>query len=619
MDPGARETLGWLPAVVAELAAWSLLPAVFLFAYVKGYGAPAQAIWPHLQVALLPLLGLAFLRLTLSRALEPFAARLAAALAVSTVLALMIAYYGLALAGLQFWGRVISWDLIASYAAQAPRLAETLEVSWLAVVGAAGLAYAALLYAVRAYLLRLDWAAQLGPRLSLPALGLIIFAGVLILAIELYQFRADPATLDSEPVSLTFYPTEAALDFQGHAVDQLSAAQRDAVEDAARAAYLPSAGAARRNVILIVVDALRADHMGIYGYPRDTTPHLARLEQAGILRKAAAVRASCSSSVCGLLSMTSSRFVHQFSRRPITLPEVLRRYGYRVHMLLSGNHTLFYGLREMYGDVETYFDAHPIQPGQYMNDDRLVLERLSRFPPWDGGPVMMQFHLMSAHTLGWRDPALSRYGPAANYALFGLARDTGRPDARAINHYNNGVLQADAMINTILEMLKQKGYLQDAVVAITADHGEALGEHGLFTHANGVREETLNIPLLLLSYGYRPAAPIDGAVIAAQVDIAPTLLAELGMAAPATWKGMALQRPLARDFLPFQEQWELGVFDLRDPGDLWKYWWNMRTGEEHAFRLRLDPQQRRNLIGEASAQQKRDWRRQVLGASSAVN
>ncbi len=608
----------WLGAIGADLVAWFALPAAFLYAYVKGYGAPTQAILPHLQVALLALLALALLRLTLSRALSARAGRLAAALAASAALWVMIAYYGLALIGLEYWGRVISWDLIASYAAQAPRLAETLEISWPGVLGIAALAYAALTWIVHRYLRRVDSAALIGARLSWSMLALLVVAGTLFLAVEVYQFRAAPPTGDAEPVSLTFYPVEGGLVFQSHAVDKLGAARRDADEDAVRAAYAPSLAPDRRNVVLIVVDALRADHMGIYGYARDTTPHLARLEKAGVLRKAPAVQASCSSSVCGLLSIASSRFVHQFSRRPITLPEVLKRYGYRIHMILSGNHTLFYGLRDAYGDVDSYFDAYPARAGEYMNDDAIVVDHLSRFPAWDGNPVMMQFHLMSAHALGHRDPGLAKYQPAANYSLFALTGKAGR-SSDAINHYDNGVLQADATIDAILGALRQKGYLRDAIVAITADHGEALGEHGSYTHAQGVHDETLNIPFVLLSYGHRPAAPIDGAPIASQVDIAPTVLAELGIAAPASWRGMALQRPLKRDFLHFQERWDLGIFDLRDPGNPWKYWSNVRTGEEYAFNLRLDPRQRRNRIAAASEQQRRDWRLQVLAASAALN
>jgi glucan phosphoethanolaminetransferase (alkaline phosphatase superfamily) len=614
MAPGRRALAGF----AMDSMFWLCMPAVFLFVCIDGHLLPADAVAPHLRIMMSLLLGLAVFRLTLSVAgVNAAAARAATALAAAALLALMLSYYLLTVIGLQSWGRVVSWDLIASYGAQAFRLAETLGISVPIAIGAAGLAYLALLVAAWIYLEHFDWAPLLRRKLSAPLTGLIALAGGTVCATELYHFLAAPPTRQSEPVSLTFYPTEGAWDVEGHAIDRLRATRFDAAEDSARRSYRPGSAVERRNVILIVVDALRPDRLGIYGYGRDTTPNLARLEKAGMMRKAASVRAACASSFCGLVSIGSSKFLHQFSRRPITLQETLRRNGYRTHMILSGDHTLFYNLKQVYGEVDSYFDARETQKIRYLNDDRLVLERLAAFPSWDGAPVMIQFHLMSAHLLGSRDPSSARYTPAANY-LFVASRGhavDGRPSEQVTNYYDNGVQQADAVIGEILDALGRKGYLQNSVVAITADHGEALGEHGLYQHANSVHEEVLRIPFMLISYGYQATGAFDGRV-ASQVDIAPTLLAEASIPLPATWKGKPLQQPAARNFLYFQERWEAGVFDLRDPANLWKYWTNLKTGEEFAFNLSLDPQERLNAIGQASLQQKRAWRAEVLAASA---
>jgi hypothetical protein len=330
------------------------------------------------------------------------------------------------------------------------------------------------------------------------------------------------------------------------------------------------------------------------------------------MRKAAALRASCSSSFCGLMSMASSKFLHQLSKRPITLQEALRLHGYRIHMILSGDHTMFYGLRQAYGEVDSYFDARSARTIRYLNSDRVMLDYLAGFPAWDGKPVMLQFHLMSAHALHEREGA-PKYAPAANYVYHREPGADGRPGQRGINYYDNGVLLADDTIRTILQMLERKGYLGDALVAVTADHGEAIGEHGMYQHANSVREEVLRIPFVLLSYGHRPGKPLQSASPGAQVDIAPTILTELGMPRPATWQGTPLQAPVTRDFLHFQERWEAGVYDLRDPGNLWKYWINLKSGEEYAFNLTHDPGERADLIGKLPVQLKRDLELQVVG------
>jgi glucan phosphoethanolaminetransferase (alkaline phosphatase superfamily) len=586
-----------------DVAAWYLLPAAFLALAVAWRFLPAEAVAPHLRVMLMPLLALFLFRLAV-------ASRLAAALLTAALLAVMLAYYALVLVGLRSWGRVITWDLMKSYGAQAFTLADALELSVPLALGALALAVLALVAAAWLYLRRFDWAGAARRAASAPLLAVVLSCGGALLGIELYNFLAAPPTGRFEPVSLTFYPEEAAWDFQGHDIDRLKAARLDAAEDAERAAYRPAAAADRKNVILIVVDALRADHMGVYGYPRDTTPNLSRLEKAGALRKAPAVRAACASSLCGLLSIAGSRFLHQFSERPMTLQQALRRHGYRIHLVLSGDHTLFYGMRKAYGEVDSFFDARE-KNYRYMNDDRLVLERLAGFPAWDGEPVMIQFHLMSVHVLGSRHGA--RFTPAANYALHRERGPDGGPSERAVNYYDNGVLQADAMIQGILQTLEAKGYLKNSVVAITGDHGEAIGEHGRFQHANSVHEEVLRVPFVLLSYGYRPARAIDQQPLASQVDIAPTLLAELGMPRPRTWRGVPLQERVPRDFVYFQELWEVGLFDLRDPAALWKYWIDRKSGEEHAFNLSLDPGERRDAIAEAPPERRRAWRLRVLG------
>ena len=451
-----------------------------------------------------------------------------------------------------------------------------------------------LLAAVWFYLRRFDWTADFirrAPRFAVPAL---LVLGSALCVQQVLDFAWRPPAAQSEPLSLTFFPMEGSWRFHGHAVDRLSAARQDAKEDEARAAYVADTARKGRNLVLIVVDALRADHMGVYGYARDTTPTLSRLERAGLVRKAASMRSSCASSTCGLLSLSSSKFVHQFSARPILLHEILRRHGYRAHMILSGDHGSFYGLREAYGSLDSYYDGRSVRADRYMNDDALVLERLAGFPQWDGAPVMLQLHLMSAHILG----------------------RGGRGSGSLVDSYDSGVQRADAAIGAILRLLQDKGYLDNALVAVTADHGEALGEHGLYNHTNSVREAVLKIPFLLISYGAAPRPPIDRAAFSAQVDIAPTLLAELGFARPSTWVGEPLQQGVSRPFSFFQQQDYVGLFDHRDPVEVWKYWINTRNGAEFVFNLRRDPGEHTNVLAEVAPARLSEWRLRALPGAS---
>jgi arylsulfatase A-like enzyme len=254
------------------------------------------------------------------------------------------------------------------------------------------------------------------------------------------------------------------------------------------------------------------------------------------------MHASCADTTCALFSLSNSQFTNEFSFHPIMLQEAARRNGYRVHLVLSGDHTYFYSLKSFYGPVDSFYDGTQAR-GYEMNDDQLVIDHIASMPDWDGKPAMFQIHLMSSHLLRKTETVPGPYQPARRYAL----RDSadrgpgGDPPDTALNFYDNGVVEADSVINTILTLLGKKGYLGDALVAVTADHGESLGEHGLFTHANSVREEVLRIPLVLVAYGSPFRSDTAYRTFSSQVDIAPTLFTELGLPVPGTWSGRPLQ------------------------------------------------------------------------------
>jgi len=182
-----------------------------------------------------------------------------------------------------------------------------------------------------------------------------------------------------------------------------AAAARDAV---LQASYMKHAAAnLRKNVILIIVDSLRADRMQVYGYPRETTPFLTSLVQSGRMKKVEAAFASCSESLCGITSTLASRELRDLSPHTFDLQDVLRDEGYHTWFLLSGNHSAWNGLAQFYrASPGTLFDGS--QTTRYtMDDDRLVLEGLERVPAASvGEPSFFYVHLMSPHYLGVQLP-----------------------------------------------------------------------------------------------------------------------------------------------------------------------------------------------------------------------
>jgi glucan phosphoethanolaminetransferase (alkaline phosphatase superfamily) len=604
-----------LVSVLLDLAPWSLASGLFLLAYVDRFHAPASAIWPHVQLVVAAWLVLTCLKLLVPK---PWSGRTAIRLVFSlmtmAVLGALVFYYSLVILGLASWGRVVTWPLISAYAAQFPALLAALGYSPALPLVALTIGFLLLWLVVRRWCMGWTWLAAVQARLTRAGFSIILILCGLLPAVVLAKFAVLPASARQEPVALTFRLAGGNL-LQDHA----KAGPFGDDEDVVRAKYTPNANAIRRNVILIVGDALRADHMGVYGYGRMTSPHIDALFRDQPARRANMMRAVCAESSCGLLGIAASRYVHRLPTRPITLQEVLQRHGYKVHLILGGDHTNFYGLREAYGPVDSYFDGQ-MQSARYMNDDRLLLDYISNLVNADGAqPVMFQFHLMSTHGLGKRPASSMRYQPFRNY--YSLLRTDKKVSAglreETINYYDNGMVQFDSIVDALLRALQARGYLDDALVVITGDHGEMLGEHDMLSHANSVYESVLSIPMIMIGYGFTPRAWIDRG-LASQIDIGPTILTELRMPIPETWAGRPLQNQLRRDTVWFQQGTLTGLYDLREPGRVWKYWRNWLNGNEYAFELEDDPKESRNLISSIAPEKLNEWRRAVIDSAAAA-
>jgi hypothetical protein len=414
---------------------------------------------------------------------------------------------------------------------------------------------------------------------------------------------------DHEPVATTFFSQDHVRPQQSHAVLADAVRERDA--DAARAAYRPAHVVAKRNVILIVVDALRLDRAS----NPVLMPRLHARVASGQLQALHGMTSICAESACGILGLMRSHFLFEQTPRDFTLYEALQRNGYRIEHLLSADHTNFYDLKKAYGAFDLYLDGSDSHG--HANDDQFLLEQVAGLPSWDGRPVLIQPHLMSCHPLGTRHEQPLQ--PAAPYAT-ALRRFSGTDAEQrrlAANYYDNGVLQADKVIQDLLATLGRKGYLDDALVIVTADHGELLGEHGQYLHAGMPYEPVLRIPFFIGQIGKANGPlPAGDPATAASVDIAPTVLANLGLPLPEGWSGSSLQQPLRRSLRPFQEGVRVGVYDFAVPPHQYKYWRDARSGEETVVDLVTDPGEAVNLLNQAPPERLRTWRAQVLNASA---
>lgn len=605
----------WHYSLGIELLFWSGLAGSFLYIYIVHFDVPASVVIPHVSILVALYAGVASLRLLNWRCMpSDGSAKYVAAILIALPWLVVAIWYVLALIGLASWGRVTTWLLIKTYAFQSSHLMNVLELpSWLLFPAILVIVVLPIAGSYR-WLVRSDWTCALIGRVS-PSLAVLLPALLgAISAIQITQFIGFPPTSYQEPFSLSFFPSQGIKQNQSHSFGNTRIL--DSKEALARKAYQPAPVTSHRNVILIIGDALRADHMSLYGYHRPTTPALERLSLSGRMIAIDQTRSVCAESTCGLLALATSRPVAEMPSSPFTLHDVLRLHGYQVHMILGGDHTNFYGLKNAYGMVDSFHDGSD-QKSRYMNDDLLILDRVSALPSHDSDrPAMFQFHLMSTHGLGVRHDAAQKFLPATNYYRWPII---GTPPAptdipKAINYYDNGMLQFDQTVDKLLSQLERKGYLRNALVIITGDHGESLGEHGRFSHSHQVYEGALNIPLIFIRYGY-DGRSLKTSSFASQIDVAPTALNELGIPVPSIWKGTSLDIPAPPRLISFQQSVLSGLYDLRSPDRIVKYWKNISTGNEYAFDITSDPYERNNIIENASADDLRVWRRKVIAGS----
>jgi hypothetical protein len=349
----------------------------------------------------------------------------------------------------------------------------------------------------------------------------------------------------------------------------------------------------RKTVIVIIADSLRADHMQVYGYQRDTTPFLARLMQEGSLRRIRLAAANCPATRCGIMSILTSRSVERLHPGNLGVYDLLYDQGYKVYLILSGDHGVFPDLKQSYGqNVSSYFDgtnSKRFAP----TDDRVLFEGLERIPPHDKTPAFFLFHLMSPHVTGIKLDGYDRYLPCRKEMEL-MVRRTWDP-AEVTNCYDNRILQTDDILRQLFDVLTQKGYLTGSLVIILADHGDGLGEHGVFGHGTDLYEEEISIPMLIYDTGDVSYKNLE---YATQVDVAPTILDRLGLPIPSVWEGHSAYGSSGDEY-SFHRTWKppFRVAEIyRTEKALFKYIYWEEDHKEELYELWSDPKENHNLI-----------------------
>ena len=357
----------------------------------------------------------------------------------------------------------------------------------------------------------------------------------------------------------------------------------------------------KKNIVIIVVDALRSDHLSLFGYKRKTSPFLDSLYASGKLNKVELSFSVAGASFAGINSILRSKIWANMGYDNFSLQQLLKDQGYDINFIVSGDHTNFYGLKSFYGknsDFNYYIDGSNTKK-YIVADDRIIFEGLENIGNYNKKPSYFYMHLNSDHSAGIKLDKYKIFLPAdAN--LLNIENYT--------NRYDNGIFQADDYIRKIFTTLLSKGFLQNSIVVITADHGESLGERGEFGHGKNVYTDQILIPILIYDSDIVKYRNMN---YATSVDIAPTIVDRLGLPIPPSWEGNSLYSKGNREFTFHQMGEHYAVIYTKENKRL-KYVFNSKTKQEELYDLNTDLYETKNIINLVDARYVNFIRNQLI-------
>ena len=365
-----------------------------------------------------------------------------------------------------------------------------------------------------------------------------------------------------------------------------------------------------RRVVLLFVDTLRPDRLGLYGYGRDTTPVLdAWAEGATVFTEARSVAPWTLPSVQAAFS---GRLPEAWAEGP-QLPELLAAAGLRVDgVAFNANLTPTFG----FGHGWSHYHYTGPRTAAETVDEALAL--LEASPDQD---LFLMAHFLDTH-LPYEEPeALRRLwaGPHPE----GLPERILRKDLLEIDatdpaqehlrtyvsdRYDQALRHVDTEVARLLEAVAASDPSGDDIVILMSDHGEELWEHGGVEHGHALWEEVVRVPLVIRAPGLE-AGRVDLPV--SLLDLTPTVLDLLGLPQPGDGPGrsartLTADRPQPLGWLLYEEDaW--GVVEAPRK-------WTRQGGRQQLFDLDEDPGETRDLAGpETEARPHEDALARALG------
>ncbi|KXA91648.1 hypothetical protein AKJ57_00390 [candidate division MSBL1 archaeon SCGC-AAA259A05] len=342
-----------------------------------------------------------------------------------------------------------------------------------------------------------------------------------------------------------------------------------------------------KNIILVTIDALRADHLGFMGYQKNTSPHIDKIAEEGIyysnaVANAPYTTASIKSMLTSSLPLTPERYLPFPFHRP-SLPKVLKKYGYSTYCVHSnpwftkynfghdfdyfldplekskkkqGGISLPRKLKKKVREVDTNYLNNALSnikksvvgvnlEKPYARADVITDKVLNLIPKLDKERFFLWIHYMDVHepylpkNKEFNQKLVSNLMEKRSKSPASLSKDEKRLMKKL---YDSEIRFVDRQVGEVWKVLNELNS-ENFLLIITSDHGDELGEHGHYGHVNRkvpakLYEELLHIPFLL----YDPEVDEKGenSELVSLTDLSPTVIDAVGIKKPQSFLGKSV-------------------------------------------------------------------------------
>jgi arylsulfatase A-like enzyme len=266
----------------------------------------------------------------------------------------------------------------------------------------------------------------------------------------------------------------------------------------------------RPSVVLITIDTLRADHLGCYGYPRNTSPHMDALAKGGIrfaFARAASnwTAPSMGTTLTGLFPSEHGASIigRPLRRAPVTLAETLRNAGYNTHAIISH---YFINRENQFDQGFATFDESPIVPYDESSSERVTRAALDWLADAPSAPYFLWVHYFDPHftylaheDFRFESGYIGTLTDVIDYdEVKAIRNELTAGDLQHIRDiYDQEIAFTDDHVHRVLTALRDTGRWDDTLIVLHADHGEEFMERGDLAHHNKAYEELVHIPLII--------------------------------------------------------------------------------------------------------------------------